>query len=210
MTHYDAVCICDARMSWMRFDMEVSSFSHISFNAGVDKTWPCQRGQRMRCWYAGDGAKTTVKLDHLGMYQWRKWMKMGDMFVWAINLAMSQNVAQHGTVAQLHLHSMVIFTGSMIHWTSVNSLVFFLERNMCLGTGPNRGPQIAAYVRQPSRFREIVPYTNMGLSENRVPLHPMVLLIIIPTKWLFHWGYTPFADIPICCHQSTRIIHNHP
>ena len=24
----------------------------------------------------------------------------------------------------------------------------------------------------------------------------MVLLIIIPTKWLFHWGYTPFSDIP--------------
>ena len=37
----------------------------------------------------------------------------------------------------------------------------------------------------------------MGLSENSVPLHPMVVLIIIPTKWLFHWGYTPFSDIPI-------------
>ena len=36
-----------------------------------------------------------------------------------------------------------------------------------------------------------------GLSENSVPLHPMVLLIIIPTKWLFHWGYTPFSDIPL-------------
>ena len=24
----------------------------------------------------------------------------------------------------------------------------------------------------------------------------MVLLIMIPTKWLFHWGYTPFSDIP--------------
>ena len=31
-----------------------------------------------------------------------------------------------------------------------------------------------------------------------VPLNPMVLLIIIPTKWLFHWGYTPFSDIPRC------------
>ena len=27
-------------------------------------------------------------------------------------------------------------------------------------------------------------YGHVGLSENRVPLHPMVLLIIIPTKWL--------------------------
>ena len=29
-----------------------------------------------------------------------------------------------------------------------------------------------------------------------VPLHPMVLLIIIPTKWLFHWGYTHFQTYP--------------
>ena len=29
------------------------------------------------------------------------------------------------------------------------------------------------------------------------PLYPMVLLIIISTKWLFHWGYTSFSDIPI-------------
>ena len=38
---------------------------------------------------------------------------------------------------------------------------------------------------------------NMGLSENSVPLHPMVLLIIIPIKWLFHWEYTLFSDKPI-------------
>ena len=25
----------------------------------------------------------------------------------------------------------------------------------------------------------------------------MVLLIIIPTKWLFHWGYTLFSDKPM-------------
>ena len=37
----------------------------------------------------------------------------------------------------------------------------------------------------------------MGLSENSVPLHPMVLLIIIPIKWLFHWEYTIFSDIAI-------------
>ena len=33
------------------------------------------------------------------------------------------------------------------------------------------------------------------------PKNPMVLLIIIPTKWLFHWGYTPFSDIPIWSFQ---------
>ena len=30
----------------------------------------------------------------------------------------------------------------------------------------------------------------MWVSENSVPLNPMVLLIIIPIKWLFHWEYT--------------------
>ena len=30
----------------------------------------------------------------------------------------------------------------------------------------------------------------MGVSENSVALNPMVLLIIIPIKWLFHWEYT--------------------
>ena len=55
----------------------------------------------------------------------------------------------------------------------------------------------------------------MGLSENSVPLNPMVLLIIIPIKWLFHWEYTLFSDIPICLmHKSSfspcspRIFHH--
>ena len=38
--------------------------------------------------------------------------------------------------------------------------------------------------------------TQMGLSENSVPLNPMVFLIIIPTKWLFHREYTLFSDKP--------------
>ena len=44
----------------------------------------------------------------------------------------------------------------------------------------------------------------MGVSENSVPINPMVFMIIIPTKWLFHWGYTPFSDIPI----FKRILRN--
>ena len=30
---------------------------------------------------------------------------------------------------------------------------------------------------------------HTGVSENGVPLNPMVLLIIITIKWLFHWEY---------------------
>ena len=36
-----------------------------------------------------------------------------------------------------------------------------------------------------------MPY-YMGVSDNSVPLNPMVLLIIIPIKWLFHWEYIPY------------------
>ena len=37
------------------------------------------------------------------------------------------------------------------------------------------------------------------------PIFPMVLLIIIPTKWLFHWGYTPFSDIPMFAFRFLKI-----
>ena len=40
---------------------------------------------------------------------------------------------------------------------------------------------------KPAIFLGIV---YMGVSETSVPLNPMVLLIIIPIKWLFHWEYT--------------------
>ena len=45
---------------------------------------------------------------------------------------------------------------------------------------------------------------HMGVSENSVPLNPMVLLIIIPIKWLFHWEYTLFSDKPIWARVKRR------
>ena len=33
----------------------------------------------------------------------------------------------------------------------------------------------------------------------------MVLLIIIPIKWLFHWEYTLFSDKPTCLHNGSTI-----
>ena len=41
----------------------------------------------------------------------------------------------------------------------------------------------------PNKYEQVREY-YMGVSENSVPLNPMVLLIIIPIKWLFHWEYT--------------------
>ena len=37
----------------------------------------------------------------------------------------------------------------------------------------------------------------MGVSENSVPLNPMVLLIIIPIFYGYNWEYTLFSDKPI-------------
>ena len=36
----------------------------------------------------------------------------------------------------------------------------------------------------------IISACHMGVSENSVPLNPMVFMIIIHIKWLFHWEYT--------------------
>ena len=45
----------------------------------------------------------------------------------------------------------------------------------------------------------------MGLSENRVPLHPMVLLIIIPMKnGYFIGNINPFSDIPIWQQKTSK------
>ena len=39
-----------------------------------------------------------------------------------------------------------------------------------------------------------------------VPLNPMVFMIIIPIKWLFHWEYTLFSDKPISqCRLRERL-----
>ena len=58
------------------------------------------------------------------------------------------------------------------------------------GSALFRHPAVVNFLKN-HREGYMVHRFRMGLSENSVPLHPMVLLIIIPTKWLFHWGYTP-------------------
>ena len=52
-------------------------------------------------------------------------------------------------------------------------------------------------VARPVLFFEPTCRKHSGVSENIVPLNPIVLLIIIPIKWLFHWEYTLFSDTPI-------------
>ena len=40
-----------------------------------------------------------------------------------------------------------------------------------------------------------------------VPLHPMVLLIIIPFLNGYNWRYTPFSDIPILWYGDIMVIY---
>ena len=49
--------------------------------------------------------------------------------------------------------------------------------------------------------------SHMGVSENSAPLNPMVLLIIIPIKWLFHLEYTLFSNKPISCWTESSNSH---
>ena len=42
---------------------------------------------------------------------------------------------------------------------------------------------------------EVLPFGKLiwvCLKMVSTPLYPMVLLIIIPMKWLFHWEYIPY------------------
>ena len=50
--------------------------------------------------------------------------------------------------------------------------------------------------RKPSAPCEVPDPDHMGLSENSVPLHPMVNSQISLLNG-YNWGYTPFSDIPI-------------
>ena len=44
----------------------------------------------------------------------------------------------------------------------------------------------------------------VGVSENSVPLNPMVFMIIIPIKWLFHWEYTQHFQTNPCMYVRHR------
>ena len=54
------------------------------------------------------------------------------------------------------------------------------------------------------------PHTDLGLSENSVPLNPMVNDHYPVFKWLFHWEYTLYSDKPICfLHRDYMTQRNH-
>ena len=76
-----------------------------------------------------------------------------------------------------------------------------------------RGSKKPATIQDPKQrpshvwCRTIPTSRYMGVSENVVstPFYPMVLLIIIPIKWLFHWEYTLFSDKP-----KSFLVSDHP
>ena len=61
----------------------------------------------------------------------------------------------------------------------------------CMGTG---GSWAAGDGRWPGAMEVGIA---MGVCLKIVYPYTQWLMTIIPTKWLFHWGYTPFSDIPM-------------
>ena len=47
------------------------------------------------------------------------------------------------------------------------------------------------------RWVPVITKKNIWVCLKIVYPYTQWLMIIIPIKWLFHWGYTPFSDIPI-------------
>ena len=62
------------------------------------------------------------------------------------------------------------------------------------------GPQSWGFHKVPIGCPNILSYLVIWVCLKIVYPYTQWLVIIIPTKWLFHWGYTPFSDIPISCH----------
>ena len=50
--------------------------------------------------------------------------------------------------------------------------------------------------RNATNVRYLLVISHMGVSENSVPLNPMVNDHYPNKKWLFHWEYTLFSDKP--------------
>ena len=63
------------------------------------------------------------------------------------------------------------------------------------GSSPS-GSRCGDCARRARWGRCLIRHEKLGVSENSVPLNPMVLLIIIPIKWL---EYTLFSDKPNWC-----------
>ena len=49
-------------------------------------------------------------------------------------------------------------------------------------------------------------YDDVGVSENSVPLNPMVNDHYPYEKWLFHWEYTLFSDKPMYGHEPLGLV----
>ena len=64
--------------------------------------------------------------------------------------------------------------------------------------GTKKNSSFVSSPRESGRQRTMEPNIWVCLKMLCTPLYPMVCLIIIPIKWLFHWEYTLFSDKPIC------------
>ena len=81
-------------------------------------------------------------------------------------------------------------------WLSINGYRWLL-----VGTAGYWWLSWHSSLRYSNMALNIPPFINVFLTYGCVwkccvPLNPMVLLIIIPIKWLFHWEYTLFSDKP--------------
>ena len=54
----------------------------------------------------------------------------------------------------------------------------------------NLGSRLHRIITSKNCWLWLLKWVCHSMSENSAPLNPMVLLIIIPIKWLFHWEYT--------------------
>ena len=89
-----------------------------------------------------------------------------------------------------HVHRFDIFAAPEVGGSPGRSW----EEGRALGEARGEGGRALRADRKPWD----IPCEDGFVLKCCVPLNPMVLLIIIPIKWLFHWEYTLFSDKPRC------------
>ena len=133
-----------------------------------------------------------------------KWRKMGVLYPTSryIKWFITENIK-----CAIYFGSASHFARSQNQFPNMRNCLGFTEGVFhveCKYT--SHGPQLievnAPRWRLPVEVRWIYPVKSKSLLtigcvwKCCVPLNPMVLLIIIPIKWLFHWEYTLFSDKP--------------
>ena len=142
---------------------------------------------------------------------WRGWCRLRKRGVWAVKKWTGWG---YGTAGMRIVHTVTTWWDrDGIEWIEMNRMLNFSGHCLWFSSGAKvcakelfdivlcQPGQVHASAKKNASLHTSLLTTmsrHVGLSENSVPLHPLVNDHYPYEKWLFHWEYTLFSDIPTC------------